>query len=185
MHLPQALLLTALCLATPTVFALEDTATGLKVELSDDFRLERSPEPSPAYDVLIGVDTVSGDPPIVGTSDYLCGVAFIASSQNAEMTQAEINAVIDTPEWGDLARQSMAATMTFEQATTFQLAGITGTEFIAIPKNGPDHDNVRLVLSVLETPKGRTMVSCVATATTLKNALPVFRTIRDGITPPG
>lgn len=178
-----ALAVTVLC-AHPA-FAVEDSATGLKVELSDDFIVEVAPFPvTPQYDVLIGVNAASGQPPIVGNSDYLCGVAFVTAPQNAKLSQAEINAMIDTPEWGMQARAAMEALMTFSTTEPFQLGDATGAEFVATPKIGPDHDNVRLVLSLVETPKGRTVVTCTATASTLKKAMPVFRTIRDGVTPP-
>lgn len=178
-----ASLIAAVCSSFPA-YGLEDPKTGLKVDLSDQFRVELDPTPDRSYDALIGISPVSGQLPLIGTSKYLCGVAFTAIAQNAGISQAQINAEINTQSWGQQARQSMSGTLTFESLVAFELAGITGAEFIAIPKMGPDHENVRLMLSLLETPKGRTSLTCTATKAGMDSALPLFRTIRDAITPP-
>jgi hypothetical protein len=176
--------LMAIALLVQPALALEDAASGLKVELPDDFIVEIAPTPIDGYDVLIGINAASGKPAIVGNSDYLCGVAFVAAPQNAGLTQDQITAMIDTPGWVEQARASMDPVMTFGSVEAFRLGDAMGAEFITTPRIGPDHDNVRLMLSMLETPKGRTVITCAATAATLKKVLPVFRSIRDGVTPP-
>jgi hypothetical protein len=165
-------------------FALEDPDTGLKVELPSGFTVEMSSQQSPEYEAQIGVKTVSGEPPIAGTGDYLCEAGFASAPQNAGLTQAQINAALSKPGWSEMAQNTMSAVFTFTRTERFELAGATGYEFVATPRLGPDAENVRVVLFMLETPRGRTVLSCATFADKLKGALPVFRTIRDGVTPP-
>ena len=181
MRLLTAASLATLALLTPA-FAAEDEATGLGVNLSDEFIVEATP-PMAQYTANFGVKSASGTPANFEGEAYLCQVSFAPAPQNADLSQEEINAMLTSPEWLDLAKQSMEPVFTFEEDSGFELAGFNGHEFIAVPKQEGAED-VRLVLSMLETSKGRTAISCVAHADTLAETLDTFRAIRDGVTPP-
>ncbi|KKB76041.1 hypothetical protein VW35_20160 [Devosia soli] len=181
MRLLTAISFASLAIAAPAL-AAEDEATGLGVNLSDDFIVEATP-PQAQYSANFGVKSASGTPANFEGEAYLCQVSFAPAPQNADLSQEEINTMVGSPEWVDMAKQSMSPVFTFEDDTAFELAGYNGHEFIAVPKQ-EGAENVRLVLSMLETAKGRTAISCVADAETLDEAIDAFRTIRDGVTPP-
>ena len=174
------LVFAAAVLATPT-FAAED-ATGLAVNLPDTFTVEAAPSPPP-YSVTFGVKATSGEPAPLEGETYVCQVSFQAVAGNAELTMETINAQIGTPAWVAMAKEGMASIFDFVSDSSFELAGYKGHEFIGTPKQ-KGAENVRLVLSTLETAKGRTAISCVTDAERLDEALPTFHTIRDGVTPP-
>ncbi|PXA92910.1 hypothetical protein DMC47_23290 [Nostoc sp. 3335mG] len=175
------LLLLASVLAAPAL-AAEDAATGLAVNLPDTFAVEAAPSPPP-YDVTFGVSATTGEPAPLAGETYLCQVSFDAVPGNAGLTMDEINARIGTPQWIAMAREGMASILAIEADAGFELGGYKGHEFIGKPtqKGG---ENVRLVLSTLETARGRTAISCVTSAERLEAMLRVFRTVRDGVTPP-
>lgn len=163
-------------------FAIEDEATGLAVNLPDTFTVEAAPSPPP-YSVTFGVKSASGEPAPLEGETYVCQVSFQAVAGNAGLTMETINAQIGTPAWVAMAKEGMASIFDFVSDSSFELAGYKGHEFIGTPKQ-KGAENVRLVLSTLETAKGRTAISCVTDAERLQEALPTFHTIRDGVTPP-
>lgn len=160
----------------------QDGTNDLAVDPGSDFVVEAIP-PAPPYTSNFGVKSASGTPANFDGEAWLCQVSFAPAPQNAELSQTEINDMVTSPEWLQLAKDSMAPVFTFEDDTGFKLGDFNGHEFVAVPKQ-PGAENVRLVLSMLETAKGRTAISCVADETTLEDTLPVFRQIRDAVTPP-
>lgn len=174
--------LAALACAAPA-FAAEDAATGLAVTLPEaDFVVETIPA-QPPYTANFGVKAGANGPAPFEGEAYLCQVSFAPAPQNADLSQDEINEMITSPEWLEVAKQSMSQVFDFESDTGFKLADYRGHEFVAVPRQEGAED-VRLVLSMLETAQGRTALSCVAHADQLESMLTTFRTIRDGVTPP-
>lgn len=171
----------ALALVATPVLAVEDAATGLKVDLPGDFAIEASQRSN--YQALFGVSPLSGQPSSAG-SPYLCEVGFQAAPSNQGMTQDQINKAMSEPSWSQMAQAGLEPAFTINSEQDFALNGVGGLEFIATPKAGPEALNVRVFLSFMETPKGRTVVSCATTAPEIDGALPVFRAIRQGVTPP-
>ena len=180
MRLLPAASLALLVFAGPA-FAAED-ASGLAVNLPDTFTVEAAPSPPP-YSVTFGVKATSGEPAPLQGETYLCQVSFQSVPGNAGLTVEKINAQIGTPAWVAMAKEGMASIFDFVSDSSFELAGYKGHEFIGMPKQ-KGAENVRLVLSMVETAKGRTAISCVTDADGLEGALPTFHTIRDGVTPP-
>lgn len=176
-----ALSLALAALMTPA-HALDDAATGLAVTLPPaDFTIEPSAQPG-GYAASFGINTVSGKPALVG-GQYLCDVGFEPNPQSAAFSQDVINAEVEKPEWADMIASSMGTFFRFVDRQSFTLAGASGVEFTAIPK-APGGEALRIVLSLLETPHGRTTVSCATSLDQFDDALPVFRAIRAGVTPP-
>lgn len=178
--LTAASLFAVACLAPAS--AAEDQASGLAVNLPGDFVVETLP-PSAPYTANFGIKSTSGEPATFEGEPFLCQVSFAPAPQNAGLAQAEINDMIKSEAWVGLAKKSMEPAFTFESDGGFELAGFNGHEFIGVPKQ-TGGENVRLVLSMLETAKGRTAISCVASKETLEDRLKTFHTIRDGVTPP-
>lgn len=180
MRFASSLVLVAI-LAAPAL-AAEDAATGLAVNLPDTFVVEASASPPP-YDVTFGVTSASGDPAPLTGEKYLCQVSFQSVPNNAGLTMEKINEQIGSPGWIGMAKDGMSSILDFVSDSSFELDGYKGHEFIGMPKQ-KNSEHVRLVLSMVETAKGRTAVSCVTNADGLDAALPTFHTIRDAVTPP-
>lgn len=181
MRLLPCAFLAALALGS-TTYAAEDAATGLGVALDGNFVVEAI-APAAPYTANFGVRSASGSPANFEGEEWLCQVSFAPAPQNADLSQTEINDMVTSPEWLQLAKDSMSSVFDFEDDTAFELAGYSGHEFVAVPRQ-EGAENVRLVLSMVETAKGRTAISCVADEITLDQALPVFRDIRDAVNPP-
>ena len=168
--------------ATMPAFAAEDADSGLAVNLPDTFVVEAAASPPP-YSVTFGVRSASGDPAPLTGEKYLCQVSFQAVPGNAGLSVEKINEQIGSPSWVALAKEGMAPIFDFVSDSSFELGGYKGHEFIGTPKQ-KGAEKVRLVLSMVETAKGRTAVSCVTDADTLDGILPTFHSIRDGVTLP-
>lgn len=180
MRFAFSLVLVAAVLTTPA-FAAED-ATGLAVNLPDTFVVEPTSSPPP-YNVTFGVKTASGDPAPLQGEKYLCQVSFQDVPANAGLTMEKINEQIGSPGWIAMARDGMSSIFEPISDAAFELHGYKGHEFIGQPKQ-KNAEHVRLVLSMVETAKGRTAISCVTDADRLDAVLPAFHTIRDAVTPP-
>ena len=181
MRFASSLVLVAAILAAPA-FAAEDAETGLAVTLPDTFVVEAVESPPP-YNVTFGVKSASDDPAPLTGEKYLCQVSFQSVPGNADLTEEKINEQIGSPSWVAMAKEGMASIFDFVSDSSFELDGYKGHEFIGKPKQ-KNAEHVRLVLSMVETAKGRTAISCVTDADRLDAVLPTFHTIRDGVTPP-
>lgn len=180
MRFASSLVLVAI-LAAPA-FAAEDAATGLAVNLPDTFLVESAESPPP-YNVTFGVKSASDEPATLEGEKYLCQVSFQDVPANAGLTMEKINEQIGSPGWIAMAKEGMSSIFDFVSDSSFELDGYRGHEFIGKPKQ-KNAEHVRLVLSMVETAKGRTAISCVTDADRLDVVLPAFHTIRDAVTPP-
>ena len=181
MRLVSAACFVALALSGP-VFAFEDELTGLAINLPDTFIVE---DALPPLDYLIsfGVKNATGAPAAFEGEAHLCSVSFLPDSANAEFTQEQLNTAVQSDKWRDFMQNMLSQDADVGEITKFDLNGISGQEFMVTSREKRDRD-ARAVMSFLETPKGRTLVSCVTDAETLDQHLEIFRTIRDGVTPP-
>nr|WP_314257742.1 hypothetical protein [uncultured Devosia sp.] len=172
-------------LLTAPAQAYEHAATGFGVDLPEEFVVDPDIPQQDDYDIVVGINPVSGNPAPADTNPHVCQAGFQGSDGNAGMTQKQINVM--AAKNNDWTRQIVAAfsqVMDIGAYENFTLSGIVGIQLITTPKFGPDAANNRIVLSFMETPKGRTMLVCTATRDNIWAALPVFKTIRGGITPP-
>ncbi|AYD01652.1 hypothetical protein [Neorhizobium sp. NCHU2750] len=165
-------------------YALEDSKTGLKVELGSDFVVKRDATQDASYDVLFDVDPSSGKPRPVGTPRHLCGVSFRAAPENARFTQEQINQMTSSEAWNMVARRSISATIDLETEEPLHADGIVGVIFTGIPKSGSDRKNVRLIMSLVQTPRGGTTVTCASTKADFGKVTRIFHAIQKGVTPP-
>ncbi|WP_417310094.1 hypothetical protein [Devosia sp.] len=182
--LPRLAIAALMIAASPVALAesFEDDATGLAVDASDAWTGARAEDDG--ADAMFGFTARSGTPPIAGNSGYLCAVNFTAAPQNGDLSQAEINEMIISDNWQEMSRSILSQVMIIDTAEPFMRDGVRGFEFTATPRVGPDAQAVRLYLTMLETPKGRTAQSCATTRDAFETALPMFRELRDGTTPP-
>lgn len=176
-----AIVLVALALAgCSQTQSLDDAATGLKVTVDGDYLVEAWDLQQP-YTAMIAVSGRNGHPFVPGETAPICIVAFQPLPDNAGTTQAQINA--NVPQWGKAVEAELAPALRFEAQETFEQNGLIGYQMITSPK-GATSAKMRIVLSVLETPKGRTVVNCSGDAQTLTQAMPTYNLIRAGVTAP-
>ena len=162
--------------------SLSDPASGLAVSVEGDYVVENWDLQAP-YTAMIAVKGRNGHPFIPGeTMAPICVAAFQPLPENASATQAEINASV--PEWVAQVEAIMAQAVRFEAREPFESKGLSGYRFVTTPLGPAFPAKMRLVLYVMETPRGRTLVNCSADAETLARAMPTYDLIRDGVTPP-
>jgi hypothetical protein len=159
-----------------------DPATGFGLSAPAPFSVE--PVTRRQFDVGVGVRSSTGVPPSVGADPYICQAGFKAASQNAGLSRAELNAFAAKPEWRNLMRAAIELAFQVTAEGSFTLSGYRGIELQARPKAGPGAENVRALMSIVETAKGRTTMICLTDRASFARALPRFRALRAGLTIP-
>lgn len=140
----------------------------------------------PGEQALLKIKSATGKPPAANVDGSLCGVGFREAPQYANMTQAQLNQQTGGEEWHGMALATLRLLLDVDAGKPVDLHGIRGMEFIGAPKAGvadARSKNVRMFLTMFDTPKGRTSFSCATTVDALEQALPVFRAIRDTLQP--
>lgn len=163
--------------AGPAV-ALSDAASGFGIEPGAPFTVEETA--SQADDRAFAIRSSTGQPPAAGTG-ALCRVGMKFMPPGTPADQAVQNARLDDKGIRDEIRKPLKPRYVIESEDVFELKGARGVQFITIPRAGPNADSVRVVLSFVETPKGRISLVCATPASSLDAALPVFADIRASI----
>lgn len=172
-----AALAAGLLLAPVTARAeFADPSTGFAIRPPAGFTIQ--PTTRRQFDVGVGVASASGVPAAAGTSAFVCEAGFKAAATNNDLTMKEINAFVDKPEWRKLIRSTFELVGTVTAERRFTQDGYRGIELQVTPKMGPDAANVRLVVAMIETAKGRTTLLCNTTRSDIGKGLPQFRAIR-------
>ena len=162
--------------------SFSDPSTGFGITVAAPFTVE--PASRRQFDVGIGVKSSTGLPRIVGTGQFVCEAGFKAASQNNDLTRQEINAFVLKPEWRKLARAAIELAFTVTSERTFMLEGFRGLEYHARPKLGPGAEDVRTLMSIVETSKGRMTILCLTDRRSFQASLPTFRSLRNAVTLP-
>ena len=167
--------LASVLLAVPAS-AYTDEKTGFAMKLPKGFTASRSSHR--AHDAAIVINSVTKKPASANADGTLCKAAYKNAQQNNALTREQINAMFKGEERVNLVKSYL--TRIFEILQTRKLAhqGYTSLEFVSRPKYGPNHENVRSFISIIETVKGRATITCVTTGEEIKAALPIFRAIR-------
>ena len=179
--LPTAFAGLLLSLPASAQNGLSDAATGFAIAPPAPFVAE--PTSRRQFDVGGGIKSTTGKPAPAGTGAYVCEAGFKAAAQNNDLTRDQINAQMDKPEWRRLARAAIELAFNVTAERRFTLQGFRGLEFQGSPKAGPGHEEARMFMSMVETPKGRVTMVCVTERTGFDRALPQFRAIRATIHP--
>jgi hypothetical protein len=156
-----------------------DPATGFAIKPPVGFTTQQTTRRQ--FDVGVGITSTSGVPAAAGTSAFVCEGGFKAAATNNDLTQAEINAFVDKPEWRKLIRSTFELIGTVKAERRFTQEGYRGVELQVTPKAGPDAANVRIVVALIETAKGRTTLLCNTTRKDIGKGLQQFRAIRASI----
>jgi hypothetical protein len=167
--------------------SFRDPATGFGIAPPVPFVIEPSSHRN--FDVVVGLRSTTNTPPIVGRSPdgsqpFVCQAGFKAAAQNNNLTKAEINGFMAKPEWRKVIRATMELAFQIDGERGFMLGGYRGIELRARPKSGPGAQDVRALLSFVETAKGRTALICLTDRASFAGALRQFRAVRATITPP-
>lgn len=179
----SALLISGLLTASSSVFAeFSDATTGFAIRPPPEFTTQSTTRRQ--FDVGVGIAAVSGTPTAAGNSAFVCEAGFKAAATNNSLTVSEINAFVDKPEWRNLIRATFELIGTVTAEHLFTQEGYRGIELQVTPKMGPNAANVRIVVSIMETSKGRTTFLCNTTTKDIEMGLPQFRAIRSSITLP-
>jgi hypothetical protein len=160
-----------------------DPGSGFAVNPPAPFTTEQTSNRR-QFDVGVGISSTTGRPRLAGSGRYVCEAGFKAAPQNASLSRAEINALVDKPEWVNIAKATFELIFRVTSQRRFTLEGYRGLEFEAIPKAGPGAEDVRVFISVVETAKGRTTLLCLTQKDDYKAARPQFRAIRGSINLP-
>ena len=80
--------------------------------------------------------------------------------------------------------QGLELTGTVSDLSTFEHQGFTGIEMTITPKLGPAGEAIRMIVSSVETPNGRTAMIRITDKDSLAAALPEFRAVRAAIRAP-
>lgn len=169
------------CTTAALAQAVTDTASGLSVTPPPGFTAELA-QPRPRYQADIAVRRAE-DRKGMG-----CRVGFQSAPQNNKLTQNEINDQVSKPEWSNLIRATMELVYDVKSIEAFEHDGIKGATVIALikPRDGlpPEAADIRNVLTMLETPKGRTNVVCVDFKDTFDARRAEFERVVRGVKPP-
>jgi hypothetical protein len=136
------------------------------------------------FDVGASIQSRTGFPPIAGNSGAVCDAGFKATSANAGMSPAELQAVVESSEWRELVRRPISTVFLIQSESLFTSEGYRGIEFTLVPKAGPDAAGTRLALSMVETARGRVTIVCGTSNTAFEQVRNDFRAIRSSMTLP-
>lgn len=120
-------------------------------------------------------------------NDPGCRVGFQVSPQNAGLSQAEINAFTAKPEWNDLIKATLALYYDVLSVQPFEQDGLSGAAVVGDikPVEGqPTLGEARSYFVLLDTPKGRTTVVCVAGRAQFDARRPEFEAVARSVQPP-
>jgi hypothetical protein len=161
----------------------QDPATGFALTPPKGWTVEQS-SGRRQFDVGVTVNPDAGRPRKAGIGPGVCEAGFKSAANNAGLTQKEINALVNKSEWVNLARAAVEMGFQVSGQQRFTLQGFRGIEFQGRPKAGPNAENARIFMSIVETPKGRVSMVCAVDKADYAGALPKLRAIRAGINLP-
>jgi protein TonB len=162
--------------------ALTDAKTGLAVEPPAPFKAEVAPPG--IYDAAFGITSTTGQPPVAGRTPVLCKIGYRIAFRADPIDQAEMNRRYADEGWRKGLLGDYKASLTITAQEVIEEAGVAGVELTATPRGGPNASEMRVHITILETPKGRMVQTCATPAVNLEAAIPEFRRIRASITLP-
>jgi hypothetical protein len=142
------------------------------------------PVSSRQFDSGYGITFTDGSVPVAGTSTYPCQIGFKFNAANNGLTRTDINRTTSTPEWRTMVRGIIGVlfSVTAERPVTVQ--GYRGIELSVTPRSGPGSANVRGLMTMVETPKGRMTSVCMTSSAAFSKAAQRFRALPRSATLP-
>lgn len=174
-----ALVAAALAATAAAAEPARDEATGLVIAPPSGYTAQRL-DGGPRYAASYSVRTT--DP-----ADPGCRVGFQTSPQNAGLSQEEINAFTAKPEWNDLIKATLALYYDVVSVQPFEERGLSGAAVVGDIKKvegQPAMPDARSYFVLLDTPKGRTTVVCVAAKEKFDARRAEFEAVARSVEPP-
>jgi len=120
--------------------------------------------------------------------DTGCQVAFTPLPQNAGYTQDQLNGVMASRVWLDLAHATLTVNYNVINTAPFAYGDIHGVTLVGDIKERPGIParalDVRTLFFILETPKGRTTTVCVGEKANFDARRSEFESVVHGVTLP-
>ena len=126
----------------------------------------------------------TGRPVALQEDGSLCQLMFAEEPENTGKTQQELNDRTGQQPWQEALRDRLAAGMDIDRSQTFDLLGIRGTEVLGHRRATGREPKAGIYLALLDTPTGRTVLTCATPADSFTDAVAAFRGVRDAIRPP-
>lgn len=121
-------------------------------------------------------------------ADTGCQVGYAEAPQNAGLAQADINTLMKSKEHQEVAKTAIASLYQTNSVEAFDHGEVTGIEMISDikPREGfpPRAQEIRNMMIILETPKGRASVVCVGEKKDFDQRRAEFRQLAQGVTLP-
>jgi hypothetical protein len=150
-----------------------DATTGLGVRIPDGYSYEGI-SPSSDYAIAIQITRIDG-------RGLKCAVGFINAPKRSTFPQGDINAAMASEDRQQFLAAAVSASFDIEEQSIISVNGVSGTQFTIHAKGASD---AKGHLVILETPPGRTSISCEWPAND-PVASAAFLEIRDNLTLPG
>jgi len=120
--------------------------------------------------------------------DTGCRIGFLHIPEKARFTQAELNGYAAKPEWASEIRTAFSRLYDIISLDRFEHAGALGSVVVADrkmpPGTPPRAGEIRAWLVVLETPKGRISMACIADKPSFEARRSEFVAVALGVTLP-
>lgn len=136
------------------------------------------------FDNGLGINFKSGKPTIAGTGKHHCEAGFQFAPQNNGLTKKELNKHARSWTRKRQIRRIISGFFDVSNMKTVTLQGYRGHELSIKPRLGPNHENVRGMMVMIETPQGRMTQVCMTLKSEYRKALRDFRTVTKNITMP-
>ncbi|MDJ0389877.1 hypothetical protein QMO56_17355 [Roseomonas sp. E05] len=121
--------------------------------------------------------------------DTGCTLAYVPAPQNALYSQNQINTRTRLPGWQAIERTRLAAIYDVQEQSLFEQRGVTGVQMVADLRPRPGlparAQAVRSFFAIMETPRGRTTLVCVAEKAGFAARRAEFEAVLRGLAPPG
>jgi len=167
-------------LAPATAAPLRDAASGLAVNPPPGYAA-KAEDPGQRSAARFSIQRP-------GEQETGCQVAFTPAAQNANLTQAQINGAISQPPWQEAARAALGPIYDITSAGTADYGPLRALVMVGDikprPQLPPRAAQIRTYFTIMETPRGRTSMVCVADKAEFEARLPEFEMTARGITAP-
>jgi hypothetical protein len=122
-------------------------------------------------------------------SDTGCRVGFADGKAQPNSTQAQLNEGARSEQMQQMASQAISSIYEVQEIKPFENGGVVGLQIVGDikprPNLPPRAQEIRSMLVMFDTPKGRTSVVCVGEKDQFAERLPEYHAIARAVTAPG
>lgn len=184
MHLQSTLAAAVIALAAAPATAQSITLDQLGFGVNPPAGYAVEPmTPNAGFDLQYGVrDTTGGGPKLSPGDVYTCMVGFMYQPTYAQHSQQAINDNLTGAK--EITRTRMAETFDLKGFETFRQGDVEGIEVLGVPRAEQFKGVALVMISIMENPVGRAVVSCPGMVEEIDTAPAVFRAIRATVSMP-